>query len=93
MQLECCVQFWSSEYEKMWTILECVQWRATEMVRGLEHMKYKERLSELILPNLQKRRLQRDLYYCLQLLSVWGRYGEKKRQTFPEMHNERTRGK
>lgn len=63
------------------------------MVRGLKHMKHKERLRELSLSNLQKRRLQRDLCYCLQLLSVWGRYREKKRQILPETHNERTRGK
>jgi len=78
------VGVWGPQYKKDRELLECVQ-MAAKMIRELEHLPYEDRLRELGLFSLEKRRLRGDLNAAFQYLK--GTYKQEGSHLFERVEN------
>ena len=87
--LEHCAHFWSSQFKKDEDTLERVQRRVTKMFKGLENLPCEERLKELGLFSLEKRRFRGHHITIFQY--VKDGFEQDRGSLFTKSHIEKTR--
>ena len=87
--VEYCIQTWGFPHRKDVELLKWVQRRATRMIRGLEHLSFEERLRELGLFSLEKRRLWGHFIVAFQYLK--GVYKQEGEWLFTRVGSDRMR--
>ncbi|PKU42126.1 rna-directed dna polymerase from mobile element jockey-like [Limosa lapponica baueri] len=87
--LEHSIQLWASRFEKDKELLDRVQWRATKMTIGLKHLSYEQRLRDMHLFSLKKRRLRGELINAYKFLK--GRCQEDRASLFSLVPSNRRR--
>lgn len=55
--MEYSIEVWWSQQRKDMDLLECLQRKATKMIKGLKHLFYEYRLREMGFFSLEKRKL------------------------------------
>jgi len=84
-----CVQLWSPQHRKDMELSEWGQSRTTRMIRGLEHLSREDRLRELGLFSMERRRLWVDLMVTFHYLE--GAYKKDREWLFIRACCNRTR--
>ena len=88
--LDYAMQAWSPFLEKDKKILEKVQARATKLIPEIHHLPYEERLAELNLTTLEKRRERGDLLQTYRIMTQIDKI--KPEIFFKHQTYDRTRG-
>ena len=90
--LEYCVQFWSPYYKKDIEKLEKIQRRVTKMIPRLRNKSYEERLEELNLFSLPKRRIRGDLIEVFKIFKGFSNLDANKYFTIDHSNLTRNNG-
>ncbi|KAJ7424291.1 hypothetical protein WISP_29486 [Willisornis vidua] len=88
--LEHWLQLGSPQHRKDIDLVEQVQRRAMNLIRGWEHLSYEDRLREVGLFSLEKRRLQEELIVAFQYLK--GAYRKDRERLFTKTCSDKTGG-
>jgi len=90
LYLESCIQLWSPQHRKDRDLLEQLHRRARKTIRGLKDLFYEERLRELRLFSLEKRKVWGHHIAAFQYLK--GAYKEAGEGIFTRACHDRTKG-
>ncbi|KAK4818252.1 hypothetical protein QYF61_009427 [Mycteria americana] len=84
------MKFWAPQLKKDVKVLECLQRRATKLVKGLEGMSYEEQLRNVGLSSLEEKRLRGNVFALYNFLRRGS--GEGGADLFSLVSSDRTHG-